>query len=81
MPSHKTLTDAAVERLKIPESGQVEHRDKTYPGLMVRVSCGGRKTWSYAYRINGGKMQRMTLGTYPLMSVAEAHDVCPQECV
>jgi integrase len=75
MATHKTLTDAAVARLKAPEAGQVEHRDKTYPGLMVRVSCGGRKTWSYAYRIDGGKMRRMTLGTYPLMSVAEAHDV------
>jgi integrase len=73
MPSHKTLTDAAVERLKAPATGQIEHRDKTYPGLMVRVSCGGRKTWSYAYRIDG-KMRRMTLGIYPHMSVAQAHD-------
>jgi integrase len=72
MPSHKTLTDAAVQRIRPPASGQIDHFDKTYPGLALRVSHG-RKSWVYFYRI-GGKLKRMTMDTYPVMSVAEAHD-------
>ena len=47
--------------------------DQSYPGLALRLSCGGRKSWVYFYRING-KLKRMTIDTYPVMSVAEAHD-------
>jgi integrase len=73
MPSLKMLTNVAAAKLKAPEAGQIEYRDKTYPGLMLRVSVGGRKAWNYAYRHNG-KMRRKTLGTYPEMSVEQAHD-------
>ncbi len=34
------------------------------------------KTWTYFYRLVNGKIQqrRMSLGLYPAMSVAEAHE-------
>jgi integrase len=73
MPSHKTLTDTAAQRIRPPASGQIDHFDKTYPGLALRVSYRGRKSWVYFYRF-GGKLKRMTMDTYPVMSVAEAHD-------
>jgi integrase len=73
MPSHKSLTDAAAQRLKPPASGQMDHFDRQYSGLVLRISSHGRKTWNYLYRING-KLRRMTLDTYPAMTVAEAHD-------
>jgi integrase len=73
MPSKPKITGAAVERLKAPPQGQVDYFDKQYPGLVLRVSCGGRKTWNYVYRIDG-KQRRMKLDIYPTMSVAEAHD-------
>jgi integrase len=67
------LTDAAVKRLKAPAQGQIDFFDSGYPGLTLRISCGGRKTWNYCYRF-AGKPRRMSLDVYPVMSVAEAHD-------
>ncbi len=73
MPSHKTITDSAASKFRAPETGQVEHFDRQYPGLALRVSCGGRKSWTYTYRI-GGKQRRYTIGIYPEISVSRAHD-------
>lgn len=73
MPKTRSLTDAAVRRLKPPASGQVDYFDQSFPGLALRISYGGRKSWTYHYRI-GCKLKRMTIDTYPAMSVAEAHD-------
>ena len=44
----KSLTAAAVERLKAPKSGQVDYFDQGYPGLSLRISYGGRKAWNDA---------------------------------
>ncbi|MGZ8400386.1 MAG: tyrosine-type recombinase/integrase [Methyloceanibacter sp.] len=74
MPSHKAVTEAAANKFKEPESGQIDHFDRQYPGLALRVSCGGRKSWVYLCRI-GGKQKRFTLGLFPAeLGVAEAHD-------
>jgi integrase len=69
----KALTDAAVKRLKPPASGQIEVFDQGYPGLALRISYGGGRSWVYFYRI-GGKLRRMTLGTYPAVTLAKARD-------
>lgn len=73
MPSHKTLTTAAVDKLKAPKQGQIDHFDRSFPGLALRASCGGRKSWVYVYRV-GGTQRRFTIDTYPALSVAGAHD-------
>jgi integrase len=73
MPTKPAITRAAIERLKAPSRGQADYFDKQYPGLVLRVSCGGRKTWCYVYRVNG-KQRRFKLDIYPVMSVAEAHE-------
>jgi integrase len=69
----KTLTDAVVQRFKLPATGQVDVFDKGYPGLSLRVSYGGGKSFVFFYRI-GGRLRRMTLGTYPAMSLADARE-------
>jgi integrase len=51
----------------------VEVFDQGYPGLALRISYGGGKSWVYFYRV-GGKLRRMTLGTYPAMSLADARE-------
>lgn len=73
MPSYKTVTVAAANRFKPPKTGQIDHFDRQYPGLSLRVSCGGRKSWTYHYRL-GGKLKRMTFGTLSEMTVEQAHD-------
>lgn len=68
-----SLTVVSVERIKPPARGQAEHFDRGYPGLALRVSHGGAKSWCLFYRI-GGRLRRARLGTYPAMSLIEARD-------
>jgi hypothetical protein len=67
----RALTAPSVERIKPPQAGQADHFDKGYPGLALRISYGGARTWVFFYRLHG-KQRRMTLGRYPAMSLAEA---------
>ena len=65
------LTAAAVEKLKAPTAGRAEYFDTTFPGFGVRITDKGRKTFIVFYRF-GGRQRRLTLGTYPALSLAEA---------
>jgi integrase len=67
----RPLTAASVDRIKPPALGQAEYFDKGFPGLALRISYGGGKSFVFFYRI-GGKLRRMTLGTYPAISLAQA---------
>jgi integrase len=69
----RNLTAASVMRLKAPPGGQVDYFDKGYPGLAVRVGGGGRRTFVYFYRLNG-KLQRMSLGTFPALELKGARE-------
>jgi integrase len=68
----RSLTVAAVARIKPPPQGQAEYFDRGYPGLALRVSYGGSKSWVYFYRLHGGKLRRLTLGRFPGMELADA---------
>src|SRR5262245_14136613 len=70
---HKHLTAQFVERAKPPAAGQVDLFDRGYPGLALRLSYGGTKSWIYFHRV-GGKQKRLGLGTYPDTKLAEARD-------
>lgn len=72
---HSTaLTDTAVRNLK-PGVTVIERADHASPGLRIRVSPAGRKTWFYRYRNSvDGSLQKITLGRYPLMSLADARN-------
>lgn len=69
--SKRALTAAAVEKMKSPANGQVDHYDAGFPGLALRISHGGARTWTYKLRAHG-RQRKMTLGTYPAMTLAEA---------
>ncbi|MEX0758606.1 MAG: integrase arm-type DNA-binding domain-containing protein, partial [Tistlia sp.] len=73
MAQKKTLTAAAVERIKAPAAGQHDHFDAALPGLAVRVSYGGSKTFVLFYRL-AGKQRRLTLGRYPGLPLADARE-------
>jgi len=45
--------------------------DEGVVGLALRVPPSGKKTWSVRYRI-GRRMRRLTLGGYPLITLADA---------
>ena len=69
----RSLTDAAVMRLKPPAEGQIDIFDQGYPGFAIRISYGGGKTFVYFYKL-GGRLRRMSLGRYPSTSLADARE-------
>lgn len=65
----------ALTHLKVERSGP---RKKLYEegdggGLYLRVHPTGNKSWLFRY-VFGGERRRMTLGSYPSMSLAEARE-------
>ena len=70
MPS-VVLTDLLIGGLKPRPESQFEVFDRKVPGLSVRVSPQGPKSFSLLYRI-GGRNRRLTLGRYPIVSLSEA---------
>jgi integrase len=66
------LNDRSLKR-KAPEKGTLELWDTYLPGLCLRIGYGGRRTFSVMIRIHGNQVRR-TIGTYPAMSLAEAHE-------
>ena len=47
----RTLTTAAIDRLKPPAQGQRDYFDKGYPGLALRCSYGGARSFIHIYRL------------------------------
>jgi integrase len=70
----KHLTDPGIEKIgKAPKGKRIERFDAGAPGLCLRITDKGAKSWSVYYRLNG-KHQRMTIGTWPGIGVARARD-------
>jgi integrase len=70
MPTKK-LTDLFVERVKPPANGRAEYFDAAFPGLALRVTENGGKSWSVFYRLSG-RLRRFTIGGYPAIKPAQA---------
>jgi len=70
MPTKK-LTDLFVERAKPPARGRIEYFDAAFPGLALRITKNGGKSWCAFYRF-GGRLRRFTLGRYPAIKPAQA---------
>jgi integrase len=70
MPS-LTFKVKTIEALKPPVGIQVDYFDKALRGFILRVSPSGRKTFGVLYR-HGGRLRRMSLGTFPPLTLAEA---------
>jgi integrase len=60
-----------VAAVPAPSVGQHDYFDQKPPGLGLRVTPRGRKTWFVMYRVHG-RLRRYTLGTYPSVSLADA---------
>jgi integrase len=68
----KRLTDRFVQTVASPASGRTVYIDAEAPGLELRVSPDGRRSWSIRYRPRGGERKRETFGVYPVRSLADA---------
>ncbi|MFT5446554.1 MAG: integrase [Gammaproteobacteria bacterium] len=68
------FTARSIDALKpaTPQQGRYEVWEDNGKGLGLRVSSKDRKSWVFMYRFEG-RPRRMTLGTYPAMTLAKAH--------
>src|SRR6516162_1781724 len=67
----RQLTDRFCQHAKVRQDEvQTDYFDEATPGLALRVSRSGLKSWTYFY--TQGKRKRLTFGTYPATSLAAA---------
>jgi integrase len=67
------LTDRFCSTAKPLGGDRSDYFDATVPGLVLRVSKHGRRSWCFHYRSpRDGKRARATIGTYPATSLAAA---------
>jgi integrase len=76
MPQRK-LTATSVDKLKAPEAGRVEYFDTILTGFALRITSNNHRSWVLFYRI-GGRQRRLTIGSYPLFSLADAREEARQ---
>jgi integrase len=67
------MTARSIAALKPPAEGRVEYFDASLPGFALRISESGRRSWVVLYRVSG-RLRRYTIGTYPMMPLADARD-------
>lgn len=70
------LTDRVIGQAK-PKEKVYRISDGIRNGLSLEVSPGGGKRWRFRYRF-GGKAKMISLGTYPLVPLAEARDLAKE---
>lgn len=68
------LTDKAIASAKPVEGGRLELWDIRTPGLCVRVTGRGVKTWIFRYRTPDGRQPRYTIGNMPGVGLKDARD-------
>jgi hypothetical protein len=69
----KKLTPRLIDSLPLPIASRYEVRDELVIGLLIRVSASGGKVWYTTCRIKG-KARRIRIGTYPILSLADARE-------
>lgn len=73
--TQKSLKDTFLRTLKCRAGKSKDaHYDPTCPGLAIRVTASGRKTWTFDFG-PATKRARITLGTYPATSLETAKDL------
>lgn len=67
------FTIKALDALPIPEHGKrAEYWDETRPGLQIRITHTGARTFYVKHRVAGGEVERVKIGTYPKMKIEQA---------
>jgi hypothetical protein len=69
------LSDAAI-RSYVPRTAQYSVGDAACPGMCIRITPKGIKTFACAYRDKGtGKVAWLTVGRYPDVPLTKAREV------
>jgi integrase len=67
------LTARFVDSVKPDAGKRIEWFDEDVPGLALRVTPAGSKSWTVLYR-HRGRLRRLTLGTTEVVSLAKARE-------
>jgi integrase len=67
----KALTTTGVKRMGPPSAGRKETYDAKVPGLFLRITKTGNKSWGLDFRFNG-KRERLMLGSYTVVGLDDA---------
>ena len=70
MPRLK-LTAMAIDKAEAPATGRLELWDIIVPGLGLRITATGHRSWTVLTRVDR-KLTRYTLGAYPAIGLADA---------
>jgi hypothetical protein len=66
------FAQSALAGLALPDGkSDVIYFDDDYPGLGLRLRKGGKRTWIFQFEV-GKKQRRMTIGTFPAMTLGAA---------
>ena len=67
-----SFTDKTLASLG-PEAGkQTEHPDPLTPGLALRITGAGKRTWTFRYRSLEGRQSRVSFGQFPAVKLKDA---------
>src|SRR5262249_5064532 len=76
--NRQNLTQANVAKLELPATGRTVIHDAKTPGLILRVTPNGVKSF-YLYRRINGRPSRVLLGRHPALSVETARDLAVEK--
>jgi integrase len=71
----RIINDTSIRSIKPPASGAVDYFDDLTPGLSLRVTSKGVRTWTVFYRDKNARQKRLTLGRYPSVKLVDAREL------
>ena len=78
--THFPFAKKRIEALPVPTVGRATYHDTACPGLILRVTTGGSKSFHY-YRKFRGSPVRVHLGDFPEMTIENARNACQEKSV
>ena len=66
------FTARTIETIRPVPGRRIDVFDASLPGLALRVTASGHKSWTVHYRNAARRLRRLTLGDYPTITLADA---------
>src|SRR3954451_5461643 len=74
-PKARILGATSLKSLATPPVGSVDYFDDATPGLSLRITATGVRTWTFFYRDQHRRQKRLSLGRYSAVSLADAREL------
>lgn len=71
----RIINDTSIRSIKPPAKGAVDYFDDLTPGLSLRVTSKGFRTWTVFYRDKNGRQRRLSLGRYAAVKLVDAREL------